>query len=96
MTSSFLPAVLTHSRKSAPVSAIKGISHLLGNVHLRLMMNKITKITGATKKMLRGAGKEGDVKQAGLDENKLLTQTNARGLCPRPRKPRKGLINTDG
>ncbi|MCK4476093.1 MAG: hypothetical protein KAU16_05135 [Methanophagales archaeon] len=28
-------------------------------------------------------------------ENKLLTQINARGLCPRPRKPGKGLIDTD-
>ena len=24
-----------------------------------------------------------------------MTQINARGLCPRPRKPWKGLINTD-
>jgi len=28
--------------------------------------------------------------------NKLLTQINACGLCPHSRKPRKGLINTDG
>ena len=77
MTSSFLPAVLTHFRKSAPLLAIKGVSRLLGNVHLRLMMNKITKITNATKKMLRGAGQEGEVKQTGLGENRLLTQINA-------------------
>ena len=58
MTFSFLPAVLTHSCKSAPLSDIKDISRL-ENLHLRLMMNNITKIANATKKMLRGAGEGG-------------------------------------
>jgi hypothetical protein len=39
-------------------------------------MKNVTKITSATKKMLRGVG-QGKAKQAGLDENKLLTQINA-------------------
>ena len=49
MTFSFLPAVLTHFRKSAFLSAIKGVSRL-ENLHLRLMMNNkyLTKITDAT------------------------------------------------
>ena len=42
------------------------------------------------KKIKSGGGKDKKI------ENKLLTQINARGLCPRSRKPCKGLIDTDG